>query len=90
MTDNPARAAARLSVAPMLDATDRHCRFFHRQISARALLYSEMVTAPAIVHGERAKLLDRDAVEHPVALQLGGSDPEELAKAVRIAADLGL
>ncbi len=73
----------------MMDWTDRHCRFFHRQISRHALLYTEMVTAPAIVHGKRAQLLDYSAAEHPVALQLGGSDPAELAEATRIAADWG-
>ncbi|WP_343115814.1 tRNA dihydrouridine(20/20a) synthase DusA [Ostreiculturibacter nitratireducens] len=83
------RRAARLSVAPMMDWTDRHCRFLHRQMSSHALLYTEMVTAPAIIHGDRARLLDYDAAEHPVALQLGGSDPAELAEAVRIASDWG-
>lgn len=82
-------SAARLSVAPMMDWTDRHCRVFHRAISRHALLYTEMVTASAILHGDRARLLDYDAREHPVALQLGGSDPAELAQAVRIAADWG-
>ena len=81
--------AARLSVAPMMDWTDRHCRVFHRRISRHALLYTEMVTAPAVIHGKRAQLLDFDAVEHPVALQLGGSDPAELAEAARIARDWG-
>jgi len=73
----------------MMDWTDRHCRFFHRQLSQHALLYTEMVTAPAILHGPRARLLDFDPAEHPVALQLGGADPAELAEAVRIAADWG-
>lgn len=73
----------------MMDWTDRQCRGFHRLMSRRALLYTEMVTAPAILHGDRARLLDYDAAEHPVALQLGGSDPEELRQAVRIAADWG-
>jgi tRNA-dihydrouridine synthase A len=81
--------AARLSVAPMMDWTDRHCRVFHRMISHTALLYTEMVTAPAIVHGRRAQLLDYAPAEHPVALQLGGSDPGELAQATRIATDWG-
>ncbi len=75
----------RLSVAPMLDWTDRHCRVFHRQMTRRSMLYTEMVTAPAIVHGPKPRLLDYSPVEHPVALQLGGSDPRELAEAVRIA-----
>ncbi len=81
--------AHRLSVAPMMDWTDRHCRVFHRMMTRRAMLYTEMVTAAAIVHGARPRLLDFDAVEHPVALQLGGSDPAELAQAVRIARDWG-
>lgn len=73
----------------MIDWTDRHCRFFHRQISRKALLYTEMITAPALIHGPRDRLLAHDAGEHPVALQLGGSDPGELAQAVRIAAPYG-
>jgi len=81
--------AARLSVAPMMDWTDRHCRYFHRLLSARALLYTEMVTAPALVRGGARHLLDHDAAEHPVALQLGGSDPAELAQAARMGADAG-
>ena len=80
---------AKLSIAPMMDWTDRHCRYFHRQMSAHALLYTEMVTAPAVIHGDRDRLLGFDPAEHPVALQLGGSDPAELAQAVRIAADYG-
>jgi tRNA-dihydrouridine synthase A len=77
----------RLSIAPMMDWTDRHCRVFHRQMTRRAMLYTEMVTAPAIVHGPKPRLLDYSQQEHPVALQLGGSDPAELAHAVRIAND---
>lgn len=69
----------------MMDWTDRHCRVLHRLMSRRAMLYTEMVTAPAIVHGPKGRLLDYSDVEHPVALQLGGSDPAELAAAVRIA-----
>ncbi len=79
------QAAHRLSVAPMMDWTDRHCRVFHRQMTRRAMLYTEMVTAPALVHGPKPRLLDYSPQEHPVALQLGGSDPAELALAVRIA-----
>jgi tRNA-dihydrouridine synthase A len=79
----------RLSVAPMMDWTDRHCRVFHRQMTRRAMLYTEMVTAPAIVHGPKPRLLDFSPQEHPVALQLGGSDPAELAQAVRIAQGWG-
>ncbi|WGM30101.1 tRNA dihydrouridine(20/20a) synthase DusA [Brevundimonas sp. NIBR11] len=81
--------AHRLSVAPMMDWTDRHCRAFHRALSAKALLYTEMVTAPAVIHGDRERLLGFDAVEHPVALQLGGSDPAQLAQAARIGAAMG-
>ncbi len=73
----------------MMDWTDRHCRYFHRELSRHALLYTEMVTAPAIIHGPKARLLDFSAEEHPVALQLGGSDPQELAAAVRIARPWG-
>ena len=79
----------RLSVAPMMDWTDRHCRYFHRLMTRRAMLYTEMVTAPAVVHGDRDRLLGFDRAEHPVALQLGGSDPEELRAAVRLAAPYG-
>jgi tRNA-dihydrouridine synthase A len=81
--------ALRLSVAPMMDWTDRHCRFFHRQMTRRAMLYTEMVTAAAVIHGPRDRLLGHDAAEHPLALQLGGSDPAELAQAVRHAAPYG-
>ncbi len=77
------------AVAPMIDWTDRHCRYFHRQISRNALLYTEMVVADAIIHGPRERLLSFDAAEHPTALQLGGSDPAKLAEAVRIAEPYG-
>ncbi|MGL4237247.1 tRNA dihydrouridine(20/20a) synthase DusA [Tabrizicola sp.] len=79
----------RLSIAPMMDWTDRHCRVFHRQMTRRSMLYTEMVTAAAIVHGPKSRLLDYSPQEHPVALQLGGSDPAELATAVRIARPWG-
>jgi tRNA-dihydrouridine synthase A len=79
----------RFSVAPMMDWTDRHCRVFHRLLSRRALLYTEMLTTGAIIHGDRARLLGFDASEHPVALQLGGSDPADLATAARIGQDFG-
>ncbi|WP_292072238.1 tRNA dihydrouridine(20/20a) synthase DusA [Brevundimonas sp. UBA7534] len=79
----------RLSVAPMMDWTDRHCRAFHRALTTRARLYTEMVTAPAVIHGDRERLLGFDAVEHPVALQLGGSDPAQLAEAARIGEAFG-
>ena len=81
--------AARLSVAPMMDWTDRHCRYFHRLMSSEALLYTEMVTAPAIIHGDQDRLLGFHGDEHPVALQLGGSDPKQLAQATQIAAGYG-
>ena len=81
--------AARLSVAPMMDWTDRHCRYLHRLMSRHALLYTEMVTAPALVRGNARHLLRFDRAEHPVAVQLGGSEPAELALAARIAADEG-
>ena len=73
----------------MMDWTDRHCRMFHRQMTRRAMLYTEMVTAPAVIHGPRDRLLGHSAAEHPVALQLGGSDPGELGRAVAIAAPFG-
>jgi tRNA-dihydrouridine synthase A len=79
----------RFSVAPMMDWTDSPCRVLHRCLTKNALLYTEMVTADAVLHGDRARLLGFDACEHPVALQLGGSDPAKLAEASRIAADLG-
>jgi tRNA-dihydrouridine synthase A len=69
----------RFCVAPMLDCTDRHCRYFHRQLSRRARLYTEMVTTGALLHGDVPRHLDFDPAEHPVALQVGGSDPAELA-----------
>lgn len=79
----------RFSVAPMMEWTDRHDRAFLRLISRRALLYTEMVTAPAVIHGDREYLLGFDETEHPVAIQLGGSDPKELGQAARIAEDYG-
>jgi tRNA-dihydrouridine synthase A len=83
----PTRPA--VAVAPMMDWTDRHCRYFLRMLSPNALLYTEMVTAQAVLHGDRARLLGFDAAEHPVALQLGGSSPEQLARAAAIGADCG-
>ena len=85
---NPAPTAAspwRLCVAPMLDWTDRHCRVFHRLLSRHARLYTEMVTTGALLHGDQARHLDFDAVEHPVALQLGGSEPADLAACAKLA-----
>ncbi|MDT8346152.1 MAG: tRNA dihydrouridine(20/20a) synthase DusA [Thermohalobaculum sp.] len=80
---------SKISVAPMMDWTDRHCRYLHRQISARAELWTEMVAAPALVQGGALHLLDHDPAEHPLVLQLGGADPGELAAAVRLAAGRG-
>ena len=79
----------RLCVAPMMHWTDRHCRVFHRHLVPDALLFTEMVTAEAIIHGNLDRLLGHDAVEHPLVLQLGGSQPERLAMAVERAADFG-
>jgi tRNA-dihydrouridine synthase A len=79
----------RFCVAPMMEWTDRHCRFFHRLLTRRALIYTEMLTTAAILRGDRARLLAFDAFEHPVALQLGGSDPAALAKSARIGEDVG-
>jgi tRNA-dihydrouridine synthase A len=73
----------------MMDWTDRHCRRLHRTLSRRARLYTEMLTAEAVIHGDRARLLAYDPAEHPLALQLGGADPARLAEAARIGADLG-
>ncbi len=79
----------RFCVAPMMDATDRHCRYFLRLISHHALLYTEMLTSAAIVHGDRDRLLGFDPMEHPVALQIGGSDPQQMADAALIGEDFG-
>ena len=79
----------RFAVAPMMDWTDRHCRFFHRILSRRARLYTEMVTTGAVIHGDRARLLGFSPQELPVAVQLGGSDPAALAQAAAIARDFG-
>ncbi|MEM6693401.1 MAG: tRNA dihydrouridine(20/20a) synthase DusA [Pseudomonadota bacterium] len=85
----PVTENAKLSVAPMMDWTDRHCRAFHRVLSRKTLLYTEMVTAPALVRGKARHLLRFSPAEHPIALQLGGSDPAELALAARIGAEEG-
>jgi tRNA-dihydrouridine synthase A len=79
----------RFSVAPMMDWTDRHCRYLHRLMSRRARLYTEMLTVGAVIHGDRERLLGFNAFEHPVAFQLGGSEPAGLAAAARIAEDFG-
>lgn len=83
------RIDRRLAVAPMLDWTDRHCRYFFRLLSRRALLYTEMITTGAVLRGDRRRLLAHDPAEHPLALQLGGSDPDELARCALVAADFG-
>ena len=79
----------KLCVAPMMDWTDRHCRFFHRLLTKRARLYTEMVTTAAVLHGDRRRLIGFNASEHPLALQLGGSEPERLAACAVIAEDFG-
>ena len=79
----------KFSVAPMMDGTDRHCRYFHRLMSRRARLYTEMVTADAVIHGDRDYLLGFDETEHPLALQLGGSDPHKLTEAAQIGESFG-
>jgi tRNA-dihydrouridine synthase A len=79
----------RFSVAPMMDWSDRHCRYLHRQLSRHALLFTEMVTSAAIMHGDTERLLGFDPIEQPVALQLGGSDPAELARATALAHEFG-
>jgi tRNA-dihydrouridine synthase A len=79
----------KLCVAPMLDWTDKHCRYLHRLLSRHALLYSEMVTTGALIHGDRARHLDYNAAELPLALQLGGSEPADLAQCARLAQDWG-
>jgi tRNA-dihydrouridine synthase A len=79
----------RFSIAPMMEWTDRHCRFFHRLLTRRATLYTEMITTGAVLHGDRARLMAFDPAEHPLALQLGGADPRQLAQCARIAADFG-
>lgn len=82
-------AALRFSVAPMMEWTDRHCRVFHRLLTRRAALFTEMVTAPAVIHGDRGRLLGFADIEHPVVCQLGGSDPAQLAEAARIVEGFG-
>ena len=79
----------RFCIAPMMDWTDRHCRFFHRLLTRRALIYTEMITSGAVLHGDRARLLAYDMAEHPVALQLGSCDPWQLEQCARIAEDFG-
>ncbi|MEH6471128.1 MAG: tRNA-dihydrouridine synthase, partial [Halopseudomonas sp.] len=85
----PSEPNRRFCVAPMLDWTDRHCRYFHRLLSQHALLYTEMVTTGAILHGDSDRFLQFNPAEHPVALQLGGSDPAALAECARKAEQWG-
>ena len=87
--DGRCRIDRRVAVAPMMERTDRHCRYFLRLITRHALLYSEMITTPAILHGDRGRLLGFDTAEHPLALQLGGGDPAELAACAAIAGEWG-
>nr|WP_238719750.1 tRNA dihydrouridine(20/20a) synthase DusA [Nitratireductor alexandrii] len=82
-------AGQKLAIAPMMEWTDRHCRYLHRQLTRRTALYTEMVVADAVLHGERTRLLGFDPAEHPVALQLGGAQPQKLAEAAAIAAGFG-
>src|SRR5215203_2114647 len=83
------QARWRFCIAPMMEWTDRHCRFFHRLLTRHALIYTEMVTTGAVLHGDRDRLIGFDPAEHPMALQLGGSDPGALARCARIGADFG-
>jgi tRNA-dihydrouridine synthase A len=85
----PRQPDRRLSVAPMMERTDRHCRYFLRLLSRRTMLYSEMITTSAVLRGDRERLLGFDAAEHPSGLQLGGSDPEALAECTRLAEAFG-
>src|SRR5947207_13997996 len=87
--DNHLQRPHRFSIAPMMDWTDRHCRFFHRLLTRRALLYTEMITTGAVLHGDRTRLLGYDPAEHPLALQLGGCETQALARCARVAEDPG-
>ena len=94
MTVSPVNQASKndewkLCVAPMIDVTDRHCRYFHRLLSPQAWLYTEMITTGALQHGDIPRHLDFSGEEHPVALQLGGSDPSELAASAKMGAEWG-
>ena len=89
MSAPPDPDAWRLTVAPMIDVTDRHCRYFHRLLAPRARLYTEMITTGALLHGDLARHLDFDPAEHPVALQLGGSEPDALAKSAKLGLQWG-
>ena len=85
MNDLQHKQVWRLCVAPMMDWTDRHCRYFHRLLAPSALLYTEMVTTGAILHGDQDRFLAYHELEHPLALQLGGSDPADLAACAKLA-----
>lgn len=89
MTAPETSATHRFCVAPMMDWTDRHCRYFHRRLSRHARLYTEMATTGAVLFGDKEKILGFDASEHPVALQLGGSEPDALAAAAKVGASFG-
>ncbi|MCZ2204228.1 tRNA dihydrouridine(20/20a) synthase DusA [Bartonella sp. A05] len=89
MTLYSSPSLVKFAVAPMLEWTDRHCRFFYRLLTKKTLLYTEMIVADAVIHGFREKLLAFSDQEHPIALQLGGADPQTLAEAARIAEDFG-
>lgn len=88
-TPNTAKTSHLLCIAPMMDWTDRHCRFFHRLLTPHGRLYTEMVTTGALIHGDRARHLDFSVEEHPIALQLGGSDPAALAASAKMGEDWG-
>jgi tRNA-dihydrouridine synthase A len=89
VAERAAPLSRRFCVAPMMEWTDRHCRYFHRLLTRRALLYTEMITTGAVIRGDRKRLLGFDPAEHPLAVQLGGCDPRALAESARICADLG-
>ena len=89
MTENVSRFSGRLSVAPMMDWTDRHCRYFHRRFTRQALLFTEMVTTGALLRGDAARFLAHHREERPIALQIGGSEPAEVGRAARAGAEAG-
>src|SRR5271167_2567997 len=93
MSNNPKKGASqwnrRFAIAPMMEWTDRHCRFFHRLLTRRALINTEMLSTGAVLRGDRARLLGFDPFEHPVALQLGGSEPAGLAQSAHIGEEFG-
>ncbi len=89
MEQTPKQLDYTFSVAPMMDWTDRHCRSFHRVLSKKALLWTEMVTADAVIHGDRERLIGFADPEHPIVLQLGGNEPAKMAEAARVAEEFG-